>query len=173
MKKLSQIFLFLALIGIGIFSINYYFLKLPFSSVIDAESRNKGINADIHYQYYVVPSTLVFNIKDISGEKSPADVFRVFLQFSAKLKDRNFEKIVLANKGKEKFYLSGEYFRTLGQEFGTQNPIYTIRTFPENLYKPDGTKAFGSWSGGLLGVVKEQMNDFLEFHKQWYIYDGS
>ena len=68
-----------------------------------------------------------------------------------------------------KFVLEGDYFQTLGKEYGTQNPVYTMRTFPEKLYSPDGQRAFGRWSGGLLGIVGKQMEDFTEFHKQWYV----
>lgn len=57
----------------------------------------------------------------------------------------------------------------MGVEYGTQNPVYTMRTFPENLYRPDGTAAFGTWTGGLFGVLGKQMEDFIEFHKQWYV----
>ena len=40
-----------------------------------------------------------------------------------------------------------------------------MRTFPENLYRPDGQKAFGTWIGGLLGLLAKQIKDFTEFHK--------
>ena len=46
-----------------------------------------------------------------------------------------------------------------------------MRTLPENVFKMDGTAAFGTWTGGWLGVVGKQMEDFSEFHKQWYISD--
>ena len=46
-----------------------------------------------------------------------------------------------------------------------------MRTFPENVYRPDGARAFDSWTGGVLGVLGKQMEDFNEFHKQWYIED--
>jgi hypothetical protein len=35
----------------------------------------------------------------------------------------------------------------------------------------DGDNAFPTWSGGLLGILKEQTEDFNEFHKKWYIND--
>jgi hypothetical protein len=44
-----------------------------------------------------------------------------------------------------------------------------MRTFPKHVYKPDGKNAFGSWTGGLLGALGKEMDDFSEFHKQWYI----
>jgi len=54
-------------------------------------------------------------------------------------------------------------------EYESQNPVYTIRTFPENLYTIDGKNVYGEWTGGLLGVVTKQMEDFNDFHKKWYI----
>jgi len=50
-----------------------------------------------------------------------------------------------------------------------QNPVYTMRTFPQNVYALDGSPAFETWSGGLLGVLGKQLEDFSEFHKQWYL----
>jgi len=46
-----------------------------------------------------------------------------------------------------------------------------MRTFTEHVFSPDEKKAFSTWTGGLLGVVKQQMEDFVEFHKKWYIED--
>ena len=70
-----------------------------------------------------------------------------------------------------KLTVAVHYFRELGKEYDFQNPIYTARTFPENVYTLDGEKAFPSWTGGLIGVMGKQMEDFAEFHKQWYIND--
>jgi hypothetical protein len=47
--------------------------------------------------------------------------------------------------------------------------VYTIRTFSENVMNPDGTNAFPQWTGGMLGVLKEQMEDFDDFNKKWYL----
>jgi hypothetical protein len=46
-----------------------------------------------------------------------------------------------------------------------------MRTFSENLVTPDGQRAFPVWTGGLLGVLQKQMEDFNEFHQRWYIRD--
>jgi len=40
-----------------------------------------------------------------------------------------------------KFVLEGDYFQTLGKEYGTQNPVYTMRTFPEKLNSPEPSVA--------------------------------
>jgi hypothetical protein len=159
------------LLILTIFLTNYISLQKPLSDVIDSDHRNEGIDFSVHYAYYVSQSTLVIDVKSISGNKSAAEVFRVLLQYAEKLSAKEFDRIELSSKGKTKFVLEGDYFRTLGKEYGRQNPVYTMRTFPENLYGPNGQKAFGSWTGGLLGVVGKQMEDFMEFHKQWYLED--
>lgn len=152
---------------------NYTAVQKPLGTVIENDPRNAGIVVKAHFGNYVAPNELVFDLKSVGSDKSPADVFRLFLQFSESLKDRQFSKVVLAYNGTPKFQLKGEYFQQLGREYATQNPVYTMRTFPENLYKLDGTQAFGQWTGGWLGVLQKQMGDFTEFHKQWYINDAA
>lgn len=48
--------------------------------------------------------------------------------------------------------------------------IYLIRTFPENVKNLDGSPAFSTWEGGLLGVTNRQMEDFNAFMRQWVGY---
>jgi hypothetical protein len=155
----------------AIYLANYIMLQQPFSDVIKSDPRNEGINFSVHYAYYVYPSELVIDVKDVKGDKSTMDVFRVLLQYAEKLETTTFDLVKLASKGKTKFILEGKYFKTLGEEYGTQNPVYTMRTYPDNLHRPDGTQAFGTWTGGIIGVFGEQMNDFNEFHQEWYIKD--
>lgn len=119
----------------------------------------------------MIPSSLIYDLRGLSPESSSADVTRVLLQYARVLKDRQFDEVILAYRGTPKFLLKGEYFSSLGREYGVQNPVYTARTFPENVYELDGTPAFGGWTGGLIGVVARQMEDFNQFHKEWYIED--
>lgn len=170
MKKLFWVILLITLGG-GLFAFNYFSVGKPLAEVLKSESRNTGININAHYKWYCQPSILVIDIDKVSGDKSAADVFRVILQYASKVKDKTFESIFLTSKGKIKFILEGDYFSQLGNEYGQQNPVYTMRTFTEHLHNPDGTKAFSTWTGGLLGVLKEQMEDFGEFHKKWYVED--
>ena len=152
-------------------AVNFVTLQQPLNAAVDGDSRNEGIEARAHYAYYVQPNVVVFDLRAIDGEKSPMDVMRAFLQFADAMKGREYARIVLAHRGRPKFQIEGRYFKQLGEEYEQQNPLYTLRTLPENLYKPDGTQAFGTWSGGVLGVLKEQVEDFGEFHRQWYIQD--
>jgi len=145
--------------------------KNPFDPLIDEviqnDPRNEGIEVSAYYGDK--QSTLVFNHINISGDKSAVDVFRLFLQFAEKVKDYKFNKVELAFRKEVIFFINGDYFSKLGEEFSTQNPVYTMRTFPENLKKPDGENAYPKWEGGLLGITSKQMEDFSDFHRQWYI----
>lgn len=171
MKKLIYTLVGLVVIAGSILGTNYFSVGSALSDAIKSDSRNSGIEASAHYENYISPSALVFDLKRVSETNSPTDVFRVFLQFSSRMKNKTFERVMLAYQGKVKFQIKGKYFKTLGEEFGDQNPVYTIRTFPENLYRPDGTPAFGTWTGGIIGVLGQQMDDFNKFHQEWYIKD--
>ena len=150
---------------------NVVLLQQPFDEVISADARNSGISANVHFGYYLNPSEVVFDLGGVSGANSPADVSRVLLQFASRLKDEEFSRVILSYRGKRRFQLEGAYFRTLGEEYGIQNPVYTMRHFPQNVYDMDGKRAFGTWRGGLLGVVNRQMEDFNAFHRRWYLSD--
>lgn len=171
MKKAVKVVIALSVIAISVFLFNYFNVSKPLSDVLESEARNSGINVRAHYGYYIQPTVLAIDVRHVSGEKSAADVFRVFLQYASKLKEKSFDTVLLQSNGKTKFSLEGGYFKKLGKEYGDQNPVYTMRTFTEHVYTPDGKKAFGTWTGGLLGVLKKQMEDFGEFHKKWYVED--
>lgn len=157
------------LLALAVGMTNYINLQYPMSRVSKADSRNEGIEALVHYQYYVNPNVLVYDLRAVSEDSSPIDVTRVLLQYAAQQKDRSFSVIELSHRGDLKFVLHGDYFQKLGKEYGEQNPAYTIRTLPQNLYKLDGTPAFGTWTGGILGVLGRQMEDFGAWHRDWYI----
>ena len=171
MKKAARLVIVFCVIAVGVISYNYFTVAKPLSQVLESDRRNSGINIRAHYGHYIQPKVLAIDIRHVSGEKSAADVFRVFLQYASKLKEKSFDTVLLQSKGKTKFVLEGDYFKELGDEYGTQNPVYTMRTFTEHVYTPDGKEAFGTWTGGLLGVLNKQMEDFSEFHKKWYVED--
>lgn len=150
---------------------NYFSLQTSINAVIKEDIRNNGIDISVTYGSYVNPSVLVYDLRSIEGSKSPADVFRVFLQFVDKMKSKKYDEVLLQYKGNTKFKIKGDYFQKLGEEYSFQNPVYTMRTFPENLLKSDGSKAYEEWTGGLLGVMGKQMEDFNDFHKKWYLED--
>lgn len=152
-------------------SLNVIRLYLPVSSALSEDYRNDGISVIAYYKYGLIPNEIVFDLREVSLEKSPTDVVRVMLAFAEKMKGRSFDKVYLSWKGEPKFYMEGYFFKSLGETLAIQNPVYTIRTLPENLYLPNGERAFSQWSGGLIGVLSSQLQDFETFNQQWYIED--
>jgi hypothetical protein len=144
-------------------------LQAALNRAIAGDERNRGIRASAYHRDMFGNSTVVFNLKDLSGSQSRLDVFRVLLDFAHEIQDQTFESVELAFRGEARFKLDGSYFRTLGKERHTQNPAFTIRTFPENAKTPTGRRAFPEWEGGILGVLNKQMEDFNDLHDQWYL----
>lgn len=155
--------------GVGtVLAINFISLQAPLNSVISSDSRNAGVRASARYQWMVNPNVMIFSI-DEALEASPADVSRILLQYAERLEERKFSSVLLARRGKPVFMLKGDYFKQIGEEYGAQNVIYTLRTMPENVYELDGSPAFSSWSGGWLGVVGKQFEDLSTFYSRWLV----
>lgn len=171
MKILYWILGIIIVLSIGIYSYNYFTLSKPVKSIVNEDYRNEGIDFEVHYKNYINVNTFEFNLKSVSSQKAAVDVFRVLLQTSSALKNSHFEKVELEYNGTQKFFLKGDYFRQLGREYGEQNPVYVMRTFPENLFHPNGNTAYDKWEGGLLGVMGKQIEDLNDFHKKWYLND--
>ena len=148
---------------------NYLTIMAPVESALAVDTRNEGVAIEVHYKNYINPSILSFDLREITGAKSSADVFRVYLKSAKALRSHEFQEVELLHQGDVRFILAGAYFQQLGGEYDFQNPVYTMRTFSSHLYRPDGTKAFPEWTGGWLGVMTKEMEQFNEFHQQWYL----
>lgn len=142
-------------------------LQGDMDGVLRSDPRNAGILVSVRTRDG--GAKLVYDLTSVAGTNSMSDVFRVFLQFAKAEKDREFTSVELSFGSRPKFLIAGDYYRQLGREFGTQNPIYTIRTFPEHLTKLDGSAAYPTWTGGWLGVSAKQMQDFNAFHRAWWL----
>lgn len=128
-------------------------------------------NASVSFTLNGQGKSLGFCVQNLNDQAQPMDVFRIFLQTAEHFKDRDFEKVSLCFRKENRFVLDGRDFKVIGQEFGVQNPAYTIRTFPEKLSTAKGEAAFETHQGGLLYLMRVQMADFNEMHSQWYLSD--
>lgn len=149
-----------------VWGINFISLQAPLNSVISSDDRNSDVKASASYQWMINPGVLVFSVDETSSA-SRTDVTRILLQYAKRLESRKFSSVLLAQNGKTIFLLKGDYFKQLGDEYGAQNVIYTLRTLPENVYELDGSHAFSSWSGGWLGVILHQAEDLNDFYRRW------
>jgi hypothetical protein len=167
-KWLRLILVVVALCGLGWLA-NYSLIGRPVSVELRSDSRNAAFNLNAHYQYYVKPNTLVLNLSDVENA-APLDLFRGLFQAAEAMhrSGREFDRVVLSRSRKTVFVVQGSYFKSLGANYGAgENPVYLIRTLPENLYRSSGESAFGTWEGGWLGVVGKQMEDANEAARRW------
>ena len=171
MKAIGYVGALVAAIVLSVAVWNYSSAFGPVNEVVQSDARNFGISVWAHFDDYVDSSVLVFDLRTVSGSSSRADVFRVFLQSANRLKASEFKTVKLAFDGRPKFLIQGAYFKKLGDEYETQNPVYTMRTFTENVYRLDGTRAYAEWTGGWLGVLQKEMEQFNTFHDDWYLND--
>lgn len=171
MNKLYKAILAILLIIMVIYLVNYLALQRHMNTVLKEDPRNKGVDVWVHYKWFINPTEIKYDLRSISDENSALDVNRVMLQFSEKIKDKEFRKVYISHKGEDKFYFKGDFFQNLGKEYGLQNPVYTLRTMPENVYLLNGEHAYGVWDGGWLGVMNKQMEDLNTFAKDWYLGD--
>ncbi|WP_167998856.1 hypothetical protein [Methanosphaerula palustris] len=140
-------------------------LQSQMDHVLNEDSRNAVVHMN---SYYRSPDVIVVDMQGLTGAGSRADVFRVVLQFAEQVRPKEFRRVEFAFKGETKFFVTGSYFAQLGDEYSYQNPVYTMRTFPSNVYNMDGSHAYSTWTGGILGVLKEETEDFVDFHDRWY-----
>lgn len=124
---------------------------------VEIDSRNEKVPVEMTKGIF--SKDAVFNVKK-GSDFSKIDIFRCLCQAAKELKDNTYEKVYLAKDGEKVFYIDGTVFAKLGEEYANgQNPIYLLRTFPQNVKKLDGSDAFSQWSGGWLGVMNQQMED--------------
>lgn len=143
-------------------------LLLKVNSELAKDSRNTGITLLAYHTNFLSPSSLTLDLWAVHPEKAPSDVLRVLFQSADALKNDHFDRVVLSRRGVSMFVLSGPNFSSLGYSYSQgQNPIYLIRTLPEQLSRPDGSVAFGTWTGGWLGVMTKQIDDATTFAVDW------
>jgi len=156
---------------LAVFLYNQVKLQGPLDKVLAADDRNKNVNARAHFDHWIDSGTVVFNLSTVAGNSSQMDVFRVLLQFARSQKEQKYKQVILASYGENKFIVPGDYFQQLGAEYGSQNPVYTIRTFPHHVSNMSGEKPFPEYTGGILGVLGKEMDEFNDMNKQWFLND--
>ncbi|TSH74883.1 hypothetical protein E2K73_07680 [Acinetobacter sp. RF15A] len=171
MKSIKLTLTGLIIIVISVLTINYFALQRHMNGILSSDDRNSGLRVWVHYKYFINPAELKYDLRGISENNSTLDVTRVLLQFAEKTKSKEFKKVYLSYRGEDKFYLNGIYFQKLGEEYSFQNPVYTLRTMPENVHLLDGELAYESWQGGWLGVSTKQMQDLNQFAQDWFLYE--
>ncbi|WP_051330405.1 hypothetical protein [Niveispirillum irakense] len=173
MKKFLLIMSCTLLVAGLFLGFNIAFVSYPVKQELEEDERNDGITLIAYHQYLINYSTLVLDLRELrTSQASPLDITRMLFQSAKALKDKKFGKIILSYRGSAKFFLDGDYFKDLGEEFSNnQNPLYLMRTLPQNVKALDGTPEFGERSGGIIYVMTKQMEDLQSLHRRWWSND--
>jgi hypothetical protein len=141
-----------ALIG---YSANYFLLQEPVNDILKESSAFQGMQVSAHYQYYVVPGVVVYDLEGLTARQTPLDVQTALLEFAKKVKEKRYSRVDLAYRGTQKFSIDGASFMKLGQEYANRNFDYVLYKFPRLLH-------------GETPVHGTDRDALLEFHRQWY-----
>ena len=143
-----------ALIG---YSANLFLLQEPMNDILENNAAFTGMEVSAHYQYWVVPGVVVYDLKSVSVQQTPIDVHTAFLEFAKKLKEKRYSRVELSYQGVTKFSMRGASFTKLGQEYAKRNFDYVLYSFPRLL------------RGKAAPTTKDSDRDaLLQFHQQWY-----
>lgn len=168
-KRLFVISAVVLLAAGAVGGINYCLVSDPVARELAADARNRVFDLDAHYEHYVDSSTLVLDLRD-TRKAAPIDLMRGVLQAARRLhsEGQDFKKVVLARRGVPVFVMDGDDFDRFGAQFAAgENPVFLVRTLPENLRRPNGEAAFSTWDGGWLGVVGKQLEDVNAMSEEW------
>ena len=146
-----------ALIG---YSANLFLLQEPVNEILKENNAFRGMSVSAHYEYYVVPGVVVYDLKGLSVKQTPLDVHTAFLEFAKKLKTKRYSRVDLSYKGTTKFSIDGASFSRLGDEYAKRNFDYVLYAFPRMFHSTDGKPAIDEKGSGAETLV--------QFHRRWY-----
>jgi hypothetical protein len=167
-RKLVQAFAAIVIVALLILGGNYMSVG-RYAQTVTARPGNNVVTIWSYHAWGILPGTLVVDVRAVHDGMRPVDVLRVLFDIAEQAKDRQFSEVRLAYRGETKFLLDAEHFRTIGRERAFQNPVFVMNNLPAALLRPDGTAAFATWTGGLLGVVARQAQDVNAFMDEWFM----
>ena len=143
------------------YSANALLLQQPVNEVLHENAAFRGMEVSAHYEYYMVPGVVVYDLRTIGIRQTPIDVHTAFLEFAKKVKDNRYKRVELSYRGTTKFSIDGAAFHKIGDEYAKRNFDYVLYTVPR-LFRREGA------SEGIVKPVNSDRDALLQFHKQWY-----
>jgi hypothetical protein len=140
-----------ALVG---YSANLLLLQEPMNDILQENAAFQGMKVSAHYQYWIVPGVVVYDLQSLSFRQTPIDVHTAFLEFARQLKEKRYSRVDLAYKGTRKFSMDGVAFQRVGEEYSKRNYDYVLYTLPRLLHPPS--------------TDKSDRDALLQFHRRWY-----
>jgi hypothetical protein len=146
-----------ALVG---YSANLILLQEPVNDVLKQSVAFQGMDVSAHYQYWVIPGVVVYDLRQVGVRQTPLDVHTAFLEFAKKVKEKRYSRVELSYKGTTKFSIDGASFHQLGEQYAKKNYDYALYRFPKLFHSSDGGPAPAAAGNGRDALV--------EFHRHWY-----
>jgi hypothetical protein len=151
-----------ALIG---YSANLFLLQEPVNDILKQNAAFEGMKVSAHYQYYIIPGVVVYDLEGLSVRQTPIDVQTALLEFAKKVKEKRYSRVDLAYRGETKFSIDGASFMKLGQEYANRNFDYVLYKFPRLFRADEGAPAKSPANSPAQGTERDAL---LDFHRQWY-----
>ena len=145
-----------ALIG---YSANLFLLQQPIDDVLKENRAFNGMSVTAHYEYWIVPNVVVYDLRGVSFRQTPIDVHTAFLEFAKKLKAKRYSKVELSYRGVTKYSIDGASFQRLGIEYAKRNFDFVLYQFPR-LFRSVGSPQKEPPSG--------DRDKLIQFHRHWY-----
>lgn len=146
-----------ALVG---YSANLLLLQEPMNEILKRNAAFRGMEISTHYQYWVVPGVVVYDLRSLSLRQTPIDVHTALLEFAKQLRTKRLSRVELSYRGTTKFSIDGESFRRVGEEYAKKNFEWVLYTLPRLFHAEDGTRQ--------PDASASDRDALLQFHRQWY-----
>jgi hypothetical protein len=147
-----------ALIG---YTANVILLQQPVNDVLKENAAFHGMEVSAHYQYWVVPGVVVYDLKSLDVQQTPIDVHTAFLEFAKKLREKKYTRVELSYRGATKFSMSGAAFTRLGNEYARHNYKFVLYEFAK-LFQSESAEKKPLEEGA------SERDALLQFHRQWW-----
>jgi hypothetical protein len=122
----------------------------------------------VNYSGIFDTQTVIFDLRDGGSPSARGiDPVHLLMQFASKLDLYSTRRIVLARNGQHRFCVSSDDMRPLADSYANGGVLWAFDNLPARVRRMDGTRAFGEWTGGWLGVLKEQTEDLAQFINEW------
>lgn len=140
------------------YTANFLFLQQPMNEILQNNTAFKGMSVSAHYEYWIVPGVIVYDLKGLGDSSTPLQVHTAFLEYAKAMKDHEFERVVLRWRGRERFSLDGPTFQKAGLEYAKRNFGFVLFDLPR-LFQP--------LSPGEPPDTADA-DALMDFHRRWY-----
>jgi hypothetical protein len=140
------------------YSANLLLLQQPMNDVLKQNAAFHGMSVSAHYEYWVVPGVVVYDLQSLTLRQAPIDVHTALLEFAKKLRTKRYSRVDLSYRGIHKFSIDGASFQRLGDEYAKHNFDFVLYKAPQLFRTGSGKAVQGASDHDAL----------VQFHRQWY-----